>query len=213
MSPYETVTTVLANLRVVPVVSVPLADRAVDLASALALGGLPIAEVTFRTAAAAESISRMREARPDVLVGAGTVLDLGTARSALEAGAQFAVTPGFNPLVVDFFLDHGIPVIPGVSTPTEIDMAMNAGLSLVKFFPAEASGGVAYLKAVSAPYSSIHFMPTGGVTLDNICDYLALPSVTACGGTWLAGTDLIAAGDFDRITTNVRAVRDRIAGA
>jgi 2-dehydro-3-deoxyphosphogluconate aldolase/(4S)-4-hydroxy-2-oxoglutarate aldolase len=213
VSPYETVTTVLANLKVVPVVSLPTADRAVDLADALAAGGLPIAEVTFRTAAAAESIDRIRESRPDVLVGAGTVLDVETARIALDAGAQFAVTPGFNPRVVDFFLDHGVPIVPGASTPTEIDMAMNAGLTLVKFFPAEASGGVGYLKAVSAPYSSVRFMPTGGVTLDNIPDYLALPSVMACGGTWLAGTDLIAAGDFDRISANVRAVHERVTGA
>lgn len=213
MSSYETMTDAFASLRVVPVISIPAADRAVELADALAAGGLPIAEVTFRTAAAAESIARIRTARPDILVGAGTVLDVETAQVALDAGAQFAVTPGFNQLVVDFFLGHGIPIVPGASTPTEIDMAANSGLSLVKFFPAEASGGVGYLKAVSAPYSSIRFMPTGGVTLDNITTYLSLPSVAACGGTWLAASDLIAAGDFEQISANARAVRERIAGS
>ena len=201
----------LAELRIVPVVSIPSADRAVSLADALAGGGLPAVEVTFRTEAAAASIARIRSERPGMLVGAGTVLDPETARHAIDAGAQFVVTPGFNPRVVDFLRERGMPVVPGASTPTEIEMALNVGLSMVKFFPAEASGGVAYLKAVSAPYAGVRFMPTGGITPANLRDYLALPAVAACGGTWLATADLIAAGDFDAIEANVRAAIDHLS--
>jgi len=198
----------LTGLGIVPVVSIPSAGHAVALADALTRGGLPAIEVTFRTDAAAASITRIRAEFPGMLVGAGTVLDPDTARTAIDAGAQFVVTPGFNPRVVDVLLERGMPVVPGASTPTEIEMALNAGLRMVKFFPAEASGGVAYLKAVSAPYAGVRFMPTGGITLANLRDYLALPSVAACGGTWLATAELIAAGDFDRIEANVRAASD-----
>lgn len=207
----ETVSQALAELKIVPVVSVPSVDHALPLGDALAAGGLPIAEVTFRTAAAEASIDALRSGRPDLLVGAGTVLDVPTARRALAAGAQFAVTPGFNPAVVDFFLENDVPIVPGASTPTEIDMCLARGLSVVKFFPAEASGGVGYLKAISAPYSTVRFMPTGGITLNTITDYLVLPSVIACGGTWLASSDLLARGDYAAITDNVRAVVARTA--
>lgn len=211
MTPFESVSAALGAHRIVPVVSVPTAEAAVPLAEALLAGGLPIAEITFRTDAAAAAIAAIRSSHPDVLVGAGTVLTVATAQLAVDAGAQFAVTPGFNPLVVDFFLERGIPIVPGASTPTEIDMCINRGVWLVKFFPSEASGGIAYLKAISAPYAGISFMPTGGVTLANIADYLALPAVLACGGTWLAPTDLIANGDFDSIAANVRAAVDLIS--
>lgn len=210
MISYEDVAEVLATSKVVPVVAVPRAELAVPLVDALRQGGLSIVEVTFRTPAAADSIESIRRNRPDVFVGAGTVLDLETARKSVELGVHFAVTPGFNPVVVDYFRANNVPIIPGVSTPTEIDMALNAGLKLLKFFPAEASGGVDYIKAVSAPYSEVQFMPTGGITINNIHSYLALPSVIACGGTWLATSSLISSGDFDQISTNVRGVREQL---
>lgn len=205
MTTHESIGRALSQYRIVPVVSVPSADRGTHLAEALSAGGLPIVEVTFRTEAAAATIEQIRSTRSDVLVGAGTVLDVETARVAISSGAQFVVTPGFNPRVVDYLLEAGIPVIPGACTPTEIDMALMAGLNLLKFFPAEASGGVAYLTAVAAPYAQVRFMPTGGVTLANLPTYFSLPSVAACGGTWIAPTDLIAGGDFERIAENARS--------
>lgn len=176
----------LAALRVVPVVSVADAADAAGLADALRAGGLPMVEITFRTDAAAEAIARVRAACPDVLVGAGTVLDAGTLDRALDAGAEFIVAPGFGPAVVARAAERGVAVLPGAVTPTEIEMALAAGLRLVKFFPAEASGGTRYLRAVSAPYREVRFVPTGGVSAANLSEYLALPSVAACGGTWIA---------------------------
>lgn len=184
---------------VVPVVSIEDAADAVPLARALAEGGLPVIEVTFRTPAAAEAIAAIRAALPDVLVGAGTVLDAETVERALLAGAAFIVAPGLNPSVVERTTLRGVPMIPGAVTPTEIERALALGLELVKFFPAEAAGGAKYLRAVSAPYRAVRFMPTGGVNPGNLAEYLALPSVVACGGTWLAPADVVRAGGWEAI--------------
>ena len=191
----------LAELRVVPVVSIDDADDAVGLADALAEGGLPIIEVTFRTDAAADAIGRIRTGCPDVLVGAGTVLDPATLDRALDAGAEFIVAPGFSPAVVAHAARRGVAMLPGAVTPTEIEMALAAGLRLLKFFPAEASGGVGYIKAVAAPYRGVRFVPTGGVTAGNLGEYLAVPAVAACGGTWIASSDAIRAHRWDDIAS------------
>lgn len=198
-------------LRLVPVVTIDDPARAAGLAAALADGGLPCAEVTLRTPAAIEAIARMREARPDTLVGAGTVLTPQQADAAHAAGAAFVVAPGFGPAVVDHCLAHGIPVFPGVCTPTEIEMALAKGLDVVKFFPAEIAGGVAFLKAVAAPYGMMRFMPTGGIKPENVGGYLALPPVVACGGSWMAPTEWIAAGRFEAIRDATRAAVETVA--
>lgn len=199
--------------RVVPVVTIPSAAEAPDLGRALVAGGLPLAEITFRTDAAVDAITALREACPEVLVGAGTVLDVETVDRAVAAGAVFIVAPGFNPAVVDHCLARGIPVIPGACTPTEIEMGRARGLRLLKFFPAEASGGTRYLKAVAAPYRGIEFMPTGGVSPANLSEYLALPHVAACGGTWIATADAIAGHRFNEITSAAREAVAIAAGS
>lgn len=198
----------IKQLRIVPVIVIDDADRAQPLAAALIEGGLPCAEVTFRTAGAAEALSRMAGAHPDMLVGAGTVLSLQQAATARQAGAKFIVAPGFNPAVVDYCLEHDMPVFPGVCTPTEIEMALAKGLSTLKFFPAEPIGGLPYLKAIAAPYGLVEFIPTGGVSTKNIAEYLGFKKVIACGGSWMASAELIAAGDFDAIRDETqRAVK------
>ncbi|HUP83479.1 MAG TPA: bifunctional 4-hydroxy-2-oxoglutarate aldolase/2-dehydro-3-deoxy-phosphogluconate aldolase [Candidatus Limnocylindria bacterium] len=196
----DTVAARLADLRVVPVVTIDDAADAPGLGAALADGGLPIAEVTFRTGAAAEAIAAIRATRPDVLVGAGTVLDASTVDRALEAGAHFIVAPGFNPGVVAYALARGASVVPGVVTPSEIEAAMSLGLRVLKFFPAEASGGPGYLSAVRATYPTVRFMPTGGVNISNLASYLALPNVIAAGGTWIATADAIRNHQWDEIS-------------
>ena len=192
----------LADLRVVPVVTIDDAADAVGMADALGGGGLPIVEVTFRTAAAADAIARIRAACPDVLVGAGTVLDAATVDRAVDAGAAFIVAPGFGPAVVARAAVHGVAMLPGAVTPTEIEMALAAGLRLVKFFPAEAAGGARYIRAVAAPYRDVRFVPTGGVTAANLGEYLAVPAVAACGGTWIAPSDAIREHRWDAITSS-----------
>ena len=189
----------LQAIRLVPVIVIEDAAQAEGLAEALVGGGLPCAEVTFRTPAAREALRRMTAARPDMLIGAGTVLNPEQARAAREAGAKFVVAPGFNPAVVDYCQENDIPVFPGVCTPTEIEMALGKGLTTVKFFPAEPIGGVAYLKAIAAPYGDVHFIPTGGITTKNVQEYLSFKRVLACGGSWMAPADWISAGDFTRI--------------
>ena len=189
----------LERLRIVPVIVIDDAKDAVPLAGALADGGLPCAEVTFRTSAAAEAIQRMSAERPDLLVGAGTVLTPLQAQEAITAGASFIVAPGFNAAVVDYCQERQVPVFPGVCTPTEIEMALGKGLSVVKFFPAEAMGGLNTLKAISAPYGMIEFIPTGGINSKNIRDYLAFKRVAACGGSWMAPAEWIKEQMFDRI--------------
>ena len=197
----------LRETGIVPVIKISDAGRAADLAKALCSGGMPAAEVTFRTAAAAESIYRMREAYPGMLVGAGTVLTKQSLDEALAAGAQFIVAPGLNPSIVEAALAKDVPVVPGCMTPTEIELAMSLGLTFVKFFPAEAAGGVKFLKAVSAPYAGIRFMPTGGISMKNAADYLALPYVVCCGASFIASDEQIGGGRFDEITEAARQAK------
>ena len=194
----------LGALGVVPVVKIERAEDAVGLGRALLAGGLPCAEITFRTAAAEDAIRRISSSLPEIIVGAGTVLSVDQADKAISAGARFIVSPGFNQKVVDWCLQNEIPVTPGVLTPTEIDMALDRGLNILKFFPAEAMGGITTLKAISAPYGGVKFIPTGGINQNNLADYLALPSVHCCGGSWLVKANLISAGKFDEITQLTR---------
>jgi 2-dehydro-3-deoxyphosphogluconate aldolase/(4S)-4-hydroxy-2-oxoglutarate aldolase len=189
----------LRRIRLAPVIVIDDPDRAAPLADALSEGGLPCAEVTFRTAGAAEALRRMAKARPDMLVGAGTVLTPDQAAQARDAGASFIVSPGFNPVVVDYCLAEGIPIFPGVCTPTEIEAALQKGLKVVKFFPAEPAGGLAYLKAIAAPYSMLEFIPTGGINAEKLATYLSFKPVVACGGSWMAPAEWIRAGEFERI--------------
>ena len=189
----------IAELKVVPVVVLEDAKDAAPLAKALCEGGLPCAEVTFRTAAAKDSIKAMSEAYPEMLVGAGTVLTKEQVDSAVEAGAKFIVSPGFDPEIVDYCLEKEIPVFPGCITPSEVAQAVKSGLRVVKFFPAEQFGGVATIKALSAPYVGLKFMPTGGVSAKNLKEYLACKPIVACGGSWMVKKDLIEAGEFDKI--------------
>lgn len=189
----------IEELGIVPVVVLQDAKDAKPLAEALCDGGLPCAEVTFRTEAAKESIRIMTEAFPQMLVGAGTVLTTAQVDAAVAAGAKFIVSPGFDPEIVDYCLEKQIPVFPGCITPSEIAQAVKRGLRVVKFFPAEQFGGVAAIKALSAPYVGLKFMPTGGVSASNLKDYFGCKSVIACGGSWMVKGDLIAAGKFDEI--------------
>ena len=195
----ETVVEQLKRVRLVPVIVIDDPANAVPLAQALTDGGLPCAEVTFRTPRAAEALARISAECPNLLAGAGTVLSPDQAARARQAGAQFIVAPGFSPAVVDYCREHDIPVFPGVCTPTEIEAALAKGLDVLKFFPAEPMGGVPFLKVVSAPYVGVRFIPTGGVSPANLASYLALKSVVACGGSWMAPADWIAAKQFDRI--------------
>jgi 2-dehydro-3-deoxyphosphogluconate aldolase/(4S)-4-hydroxy-2-oxoglutarate aldolase len=194
----------LRDLGVVPVVKIERAEDAVGLGRALLAGGLPCAEITFRTAAAQEAIHRISSSLPEIVLGAGTVLSVDQADRAVSAGAQFIVSPGFNSKVVDWCLGNEIPVTPGVATPTEIEMALDKGLTILKFFPAEAMGGLKTLKAIAAPYGGVKLIPTGGINLGNLADYLAHPSVHCCGGSWLVKADLITAGRFEEITKLVQ---------
>ena len=189
----------IAAIGIIPVVSIPKPEHAVPLAQALLAGGLPCAEITFRTAAAAESIALIRQHVPELLVGAGTVLSTEQADIALSNGAEFIVSPGTNPAVVAHCVKRGVPIFPGVCTPSEIEMALSHGAEVLKFFPAEQAGGVKFLQAVCAPYRQVRFIPTGGIDLNNLGDYLALPQVVACGGSWMVKPELINAGEFDAI--------------
>jgi 2-dehydro-3-deoxyphosphogluconate aldolase/(4S)-4-hydroxy-2-oxoglutarate aldolase len=186
---------------IVPVVSLQKAEHALPLAEALIAGGLPCAEITFRTAAAAESIRQISREFPSMLVGAGTVLSVEQAKTALDAGAQFLVSPGTNPAVVDYCRQQNVTVFPGVCTPTEIEAALAKGVDVLKFFPAEPMGGVKFLKAVCAPYKNVRFIPTGGIDGTNIRQYLALPAVVACGGSWMVKPELLEAGNFTAVQT------------
>jgi 2-dehydro-3-deoxyphosphogluconate aldolase/(4S)-4-hydroxy-2-oxoglutarate aldolase len=198
------VTRALARLRVLPVVVIERAQDAGALGDALKAGGLPCAEVTFRTESAAEAI-RILAQDPDLLVGAGTVLNPQQVERALEAGARFIVSPGFSPTVVRHCLQLGVPVYPGVATPTEMQMALEAGVTDVKFFPAEASGGARCLGAMSAPFSMMRFIPTGGITPANLEGYLEQRSVIAVGGSWMVAPDVLAKRDFEEVTRRAAA--------
>jgi 2-dehydro-3-deoxyphosphogluconate aldolase / (4S)-4-hydroxy-2-oxoglutarate aldolase len=189
----------IANIGIVPVVVLDDAKDAKPLAKALINGGLPCAEVTFRTAAAEESIRIIAKEYPEMLVGAGTVLTIDQVDRAVNAGAKFIVSPGFNPTIVKYCISKNIPVCPGTNNPSNIEAALELGLDVVKFFPAEASGGIEMIKAMAAPYTNVKFMPTGGINAKNICDYLAFDKIIACGGSWMVKKDLVAAGKFDEI--------------
>lgn len=189
----------LSRTGIVPVIAIDDAEKAVPLARALTAGGLPAAEVTFRTAAGEEAIRRIARECPEVLVGAGTVLNLEQCDRALAAGARFIVSPGYNETLVNYCVEKGVPVLPGCANASDMTRAVNAGLKLVKFFPAEQSGGVSFLKAL-APVFPLDFMPTGGVNTKNLMDYLSFDRVAACGGTWMVKKDLISGGQWDEIT-------------
>jgi 2-dehydro-3-deoxyphosphogluconate aldolase/(4S)-4-hydroxy-2-oxoglutarate aldolase len=184
---------------VVPVVVLDDARDAVPLAEALTEGGLPCAEVTFRTEAAEESIWLMSEKYPEMLVGAGTVLTIEQVDRAVAAGAKFIVSPGFDPEIVDYCLEKKIPVFPGCVTPSEVAQAAKRGMKVIKFFPAEQAGGIARIKAMAAPYTMMEFMPTGGIGVNNLKDYLSFDKILCCGGSWMVKGDLIKNGEFDKI--------------
>lgn len=188
-----------AQFGVVPVVVLEDAKDAGPLAEALVKGGLPCAEVTFRTDAAEESIRTMTALYPDMLVGAGTVLTIEQADRAVAAGAKFIVSPGFDPEIVDYCIQKEIPVFPGCITPSEVAQGVKRGLEVIKFFPAEQFGGVDTIKALAAPYTSVQFMPTGGINAKNLKAYLSCDKILCCGGSWMVKGDLVKAGEFDRI--------------
>ncbi len=187
------------GIGIVPVIAINDADKAVPLAKALVEGGLPVAEITFRTDAAEEAIKRIVKEVPEMIVGAGTVLTKDQVDRAEAAGCQFMVSPGFNPEITKYALDKGIVFMPGTATPGEMEQAMAMGLETVKFFPAEQNGGIAKIKAVCGPYKKLRFMPTGGVNAKNLMDYLSFEKVVACGGTWMVPANLIDDGNWDEI--------------
>lgn len=192
-------------LKIIPVVVVERARDIIPLGEALVENGLPVAEITFRTAAAAEAIALLRQSQPQMLIGAGTVLNRGQMEQAQRAGASFIVSPGLNPGNVRAAQSLGIPIIPGVNNPSDIELALELGLTALKFFPAEASGGLKLLKALMGPFNQIKFMPTGGIGPHNIRDYLALPNVVACGGSWMVEDELVSTGNWSEVSRRVRA--------
>jgi 2-dehydro-3-deoxyphosphogluconate aldolase / (4S)-4-hydroxy-2-oxoglutarate aldolase len=195
------------EMKLVPVVVLDDAGDAAPLAEALIAGGLPCAEVTFRTDAAADSIKAIAR-YPEICLGAGTVLSVDQVKQAVDCGAAYIVTPGFNPKMVGYCVEHGIPITPGVCSPTEIEMALDFGIRVLKFFPAEAYGGLKTLKAICAPYGMVRFIPTGGIAPSNVRDYLAFDKVFACGGSWMVAKELITAGNFAEIA---RLTREAVA--
>jgi len=200
---------------IVPVVVLNNAADAEPLAEALVKGGLPCAEVTFRTDAAEESIKIMAKKFPEMFVGAGTVLTTEQVDRAIGAGAKFIVSPGFNPKVVEYCIKNNYPVTPGIMTPTELEMALGFGLDVVKFFPAENAGGLKMIKAMAAPYTMMKFMPTGGINATNVRDYLACDKILACGGSWMVKGDLVKEGNFaeiEKLTAEAAAIVKEIRG-
>ena len=202
----------LYKIGIVPVIAIDDAKDAVPLAEALIKGGLPAAEVTFRTAAAEEAIRLISEKFPEMIVGAGTVLNAEQADRAKAAGAKFIVSPGFNRSNVEYIQSIGVPVVPGTATPGEVEQAIELGLDCVKFFPAEQNGGIAKIKAMAAPYTKMHFMPTGGINKNNLNDYLGFNKVFCCGGSWMVKKDLISAGKFDEIEAMTRDAVNAMLG-
>lgn len=200
------------KLGIIPVVKIDNAKDAAPLAKALCEGGLPVAEVTFRTDAAEEAIRLMVKECPDMFVGAGTVLTTEQVDRAVAAGAKFIVSPGLNPKVVKYCIEKGVPITPGTSSPTDIEQALELGLEAVKFFPAEASGGLAKIKAMAAPYVNMKFMPTGGINQKNLTSYLDFPKILACGGSWMVSDALINAGQFDEIKRLTREAVNTMLG-
>ncbi len=189
----------IRELKIVPVIKLDRASDALPLGKALRDGGLPIAEITFRTDAAEDSIRALTSQMPELLVGAGTVLTIDQVKRAQHAGARFIVTPGFNPTVVDYCVKNRIPIYPGINNPMGVEAALERGLTVLKFFPSEASGGLKMIQALAGPYVGVRYIPTGGVTPANLAAYLKEPAVYAVGGTWIARADLIGAGRFDEI--------------
>lgn len=190
----------LGHFGLVPVIEIDDAQSAAPLADALVEAGLPVAEITFRTDAAEEALRAMAKARPDVLLGAGTVLTVDQVKAAVDAGAQFIVTPGFNRRVVEYCVQNGVTVTPGINNPTGVEMALEAGLDVVKFFPAEASGGTRFLKAMVGPYGwKMRYIPTGGINAKNLGEYLAIRQVLACGGSWMVPRESLREGRFEEI--------------
>lgn len=199
----------LAETKVVPVIAIKDADKAAKLAQVLIENGLPCAEVTFRTEQAAQAIKKMRQAYPDMLIGAGTVLTTEQVDQAIDAGVDFIVSPGFNPTTVRYCQQRNVAVVPGVNNPSLVEQAMEMGLRTLKFFPAGPSGGVAMLKALTAVYP-VKFMPTGGVSPDNVKDYLDIPAVVACGGTWMVPNNLIDEDRWDELAALVKTAANSI---
>ncbi|ELX4136078.1 bifunctional 4-hydroxy-2-oxoglutarate aldolase/2-dehydro-3-deoxy-phosphogluconate aldolase [Vibrio vulnificus] len=198
----------LKALKVIPVIAIDKAEDIIPLGKVLAENGLPAAEITFRSEAAVEAIRLLRETQPDMLIGAGTVLNRDQAIAAKEAGATFIVSPGFNPNTVKACQEIGIDIVPGVNNPSTVEAALEMGLTTLKFFPAEASGGINMVKSLLAPYTDIELMPTGGINPANIKDYLAIPRVLACGGTWMVDKKLIEAGNWEELA---RLTREAVA--
>jgi 2-dehydro-3-deoxyphosphogluconate aldolase / (4S)-4-hydroxy-2-oxoglutarate aldolase len=201
----KTVFDQIRSFGIIPVVIIEDENAAEPLAEALKEGGLPCAEITFRTDAAQRAIAKIKKTFPSLLLGAGTVLSINQVKIAVDAGAQFIVSPGINPTVVEYCQNNNIQIIPGVVTPTEIESALERKLEVVKFFPAEACGGIKYLRAISAPYKGIDFIPTGGIDETNVLSYLNFNRVFACGGSWMVKPNLIAKGAFDEIRNLTRA--------
>ena len=201
----------LAQIKVIPVIAIDRAEDIIPLGKALAENGLPAAEITFRSDAAAEAIRLLREAQPDMLIGAGTVLNREQAIAAKEAGATFVVSPGFNPNTVKACQELGIEIVPGVNNPSAVEAAIEMGVTTLKFFPAEASGGINMVKSLLAPYTQIQFMPTGGINAKNVNDYLAVDRVFACGGTWMVDKKLINEGRWDEIGRLAREAADLVS--
>jgi 2-dehydro-3-deoxyphosphogluconate aldolase/(4S)-4-hydroxy-2-oxoglutarate aldolase len=208
----EAVLEQISKIGIVPVVKIDRAEDALPLAKALCAGGLPCAEVTFRTDAAAEAIKIMTENFPNMCVGAGTVLNAAQVDAAVAAGAKFIVSPGLNPRTVKYCQEKGVPITPGTSSPSDIEQAIELGLEVVKFFPAEQSGGLAKIKAMAAPYVNMKFMPTGGINAKNLTSYLDFPKIIACGGSWMVPGDLINAGEWDKIEQLTREAVQTMLG-
>jgi 2-dehydro-3-deoxyphosphogluconate aldolase / (4S)-4-hydroxy-2-oxoglutarate aldolase len=200
----------IGKFGVVPVVTISQVEETDNLCRALLDGGLGVIEVTFRTDVAKDVIHRISKRHPSMLVGAGTVINIEQAKQAVKAGARFIVTPGFSVPVVDWCISQGIPVTPGIETPSEIIEALTWGLNVVKFFPAEAAGGVQMLRAISAPFRNVMFIPTGGINPKNLTDFLQMPEVLACGGSWLTNRALIENRKFGEITRLSREALDLV---
>ncbi|MBI5475267.1 MAG: bifunctional 4-hydroxy-2-oxoglutarate aldolase/2-dehydro-3-deoxy-phosphogluconate aldolase [Ignavibacteriales bacterium] len=199
-------------LGLVPVVIIDDEKDAEGLADALVQAGLPCAEITFRTSAAERVIKKIHSKYPEMLLGAGTVLNIDQVKSAIDAGASFIVSPGLNPKVIEYCLSNNILITPGIATPTEIGTAMEFGLEVVKFFPAEANGGLEYLKAIAAPYNNVQFIPTGGIDENNLLPYLNFPNVLACGGSWMVSRELISKGSFEQINILASQAVSKVLG-
>ncbi len=207
VSAKKTILQKLSAHRLVPIAFVNHPEQALALSTVLTQNGLPVIEILFQTDAAVKSIQKIREDFPDMLIGAGTILTPEQAVTATNAGADFLVSPGFNPRTVDFCIKNRIPIIPGVDSPSLIEAAMDKGIQLVKFYPAQASGGIDYLKAIAGPYKDIRIMPTGGITPDNLTSYLSYEKVAACGASWIAPSSALSSNDFETIRRRIRIMR------